>query len=176
MKQEIKFSEYSCRFHCPHFQSVGPILNETYYCMEKGKKGKRFLKKDLKRKPPEWCPLRLDPPVCRIYGLKDILGESMERDNRLSTDPDQVSWYFPMGHRYRFRMEVPLGKTAAQFYSAVKEEMVETVLGGVPVNTGELIEIDDGLSPVFFYVYNGATVLPAKVFGLKPDGKEDGRD
>ena len=94
MKQEIKFPEYSCRFHCPHFQSVGPTLNETYYCMKKGKKGKRFLKKDLKRKPPEWCPLRLDPPVCRIYGFKDILGESMERDNRLSTDPDQVSWYF----------------------------------------------------------------------------------
>lgn len=104
MKQEIKFPEYSCRFHCPHFQSVGPTLNETHYCMKKGKKGKRFLKKDLKRKPPEWCPLRLDPPVCRIYGFKDILGESMERDNRLSTDPDQVSWYFPIPpHAMKFR-------------------------------------------------------------------------
>lgn len=175
MKQKIKFPEYSCRFHCPHFQSVGSPLNETYYCMKKGKKGKRFLKKDLKRKPPVWCPLRLESPVCRIYGFKDVLGESMDRDNRLSTDPAGVSWYFPMAHRYRFRTVVPLGKTAEQFYVAVQEETVETVLGGVQVNNGELIEIDDGLSPVYFYVYNGATVLPAKVFGLKPGGKEGDR-
>lgn len=172
MKNKITFSEPDCRYSCPHFRSVGTLLNETYYCMKKGKNGKRFLKKELKHKPPEWCPLRIIPPVCRIYGFKDALGESMERDNRLSIDPDQMSWYFSMAHRYRFRIEVPLGMTAAQFYAAVKEEPVETVLGGVPVNNGELIEIDDGLSPVFFYVYNSATVLPAKVFGLKTDRKK----
>ena len=64
-KKKITFSEPNCRFGCPHFKSVGSVLNETCYCMKKGKKGRRLGKKDLKRRPPEWCPRRLKTPVCR---------------------------------------------------------------------------------------------------------------
>ena len=53
-KKKITFSEPNCRFGCPHFKSVGSVLNETCYCMKKGKKGRRLGKKDLKRRPPEW--------------------------------------------------------------------------------------------------------------------------
>ena len=32
-KKKITFSEPNCRFGCPHFKSVGSVLNETCYCM-----------------------------------------------------------------------------------------------------------------------------------------------
>ena len=148
-KKKITFSEPNCRFGCPHFKSVGSVLNETCYCMKKGKKGRRLGKKDLKRRPPEWCPRRLKTPVCRIYGFKDEMHEALELDNRLNFEPDKHDWYFPSSHHYQLQSEFPLGMTAEQFYNALQEEPVESVLNGTPLKNGELIEIDDGLaSPV----------------------------
>lgn len=168
MKQKkVTFPEPSCRFDCPHFKALGDMLNETCYCMKKGKKGKRFMKKDLKRKPPEWCPRRLKTPVCRIYGFKDEMQEALERDTRLSFEADKHDWYFPLAHRYQLRSEISLGMGAEQFYRAVQEEPLESVLNGTPLKNGELIEIDDGLTSQFFYCYDQRSVLPAKVFGLK---------
>lgn len=93
MSKKISFPEPSCRYHCPHFKSVGPSLNETHYCMKKGKNGKRFSKKDSKRKPPAWCPLRLNSPICRIYGFRNELQEMLAFDEWLSIDPAKVGWY-----------------------------------------------------------------------------------
>lgn len=165
--KKITFSEPNCRFGCPHFKSVGSVLNETCYCM---KKGRRFGKKDLKRRPPEWCPRRLKTPVCRIYGFKDEMHEALERDNRLNFEPDKHDWYFPSSHHYQLRSEFPLGMNAERFYNALQEEPVESVLNGTPLKNGELIEIDDGLTSHFFYCYSQSTVLPAKVFGLEHEG------
>lgn len=170
MPRKITFPEPSCRYDCPHFKVLGDLLNETCYCMKKGKNGKRLLKKDLKRRTPEWCPRRLKPPVCRIYGFKDKMQEALERDTRLSFDPGQHDWYFPLTHRYQLRCELPLGMSAEQFYRAVQEEPVESVLNGTPLVNGELIEIDDGLTSQFFYLYNRSTVLPAQTLGRKPKG------
>ena len=169
-KKKITFSEPNCRFGCPHFKSVGSVLNETCYCMKKGKKGRRLGKKDLKRRPPEWCPRRLKTPVCRIYGFKDEIHEALELDNRLNFEPDKHDWYFPSSHHYQLQSEFPLGMTAEQFYNALQEEPVESVLNGTPLKNGELIEIDDGLASHFFYCYSQSTVLPAKVFGLEHEG------
>lgn len=72
-----------------------------------------------------------------------------------------------MSHRYQVRQEISLGLTAEQFYTAAQEQTVDEILNGVPVQNGELIEIDDGLAPYFFYVYNQATVFPAKAFGME---------
>lgn len=174
MKKKLTFPEPNCRFDCPYFQSVGNVLNESCFCMKAGgKKGKRFRKKDLKRRPPEWCPRRLSPSVCRIYGFKDDLQESMERESWLSIDPKKQDWYFPKSYRYQFRCEMPLGMSAAQFYAAVQEDSIESVLNGLELKSGELIEIDDGLRSYYFYYYNSLTVIPAKVFGLKPPCKPE---
>ena len=167
MSKKISFPEPSCRYSCPHFKTVGSLLNETHYCMKKGKKGKRFLKKDSKLKPPVWCPLRLTSTVCRIYGFRDALQERLAFDEWLSIDPAKVGWYFPMSHRYQVRQEISLGLIAEQFYTAAQEQTVDEILNGVPVQNGELIEIDNGLAPYFFYVYNQATVFPAKAFGME---------
>ena len=140
-KKKITFSEPNCRFGCPHFKSVGSVLNETCYCMKKGKKGRRLGKKDLKRRPPEWCPRRLKTPVCRIYGFKDEMHEALELDNRLNFEPDKHDWYFPSSHHYQLQSEFPLGMTAEQFYNALQEEPVESVLNGTPLLYGTLGEI-----------------------------------
>ena len=132
-----------------------------------------FQKKDIKRRPPDWCPQRLKTSVCRIYGFRDALQESLDLDYRLALKLEKADWCFPMGHRYVLRHEFPLGMTAEKFYAAVQELVVDEVLNGTPVRNGELIEIDDGLAPYFFYVYNQATVLPAKVFGLKKEDHDE---
>ena len=173
MSKKISFPEPSCRYHCPHFKSVGPSLNETHYCVKKGKNGKRFSKKDSKRKPPAWCPLRLNSPICRIYGFRNELQEMLAFDEWLSIDPAKVGWYSPMSRRYQLRQEIPLGMTAEQFYTAAQELTVDEILNDVPVQNGELIEIDNGLTPYFFYVYNQATVFPAKVFGLEREARHE---
>lgn len=160
-------------FCCPECGAV--VMAEftqdgVSYCMKKGKKGRRLGKKDLKRRPPEWCPRRLKTPVCRIYGFKDEMHEALELDNRLNFEPDKHDWYFPSSHHYQLQSEFPLGMTAEQFYNALQEEPVESVLNGTPLKNGELIEIDDGLASHFFYCYSQSTVLPAKVFGLEHEG------
>ena len=98
--KKISFPEPACRFNCPHFKIVGAMLNETCYCMKKGRKGKRFQKKDIKRRPPDWCPQRLKTSVCRIYGFRDALQESLDLDYRLALKLEKADWCFPMGHRY----------------------------------------------------------------------------
>ena len=90
--------------------------------------------------------------------------------NRLNFEPDKHDWYFPSSHHYQLQSEFPLGMTAEQFYNALQEEPVESVLNGTPLKNGEVIEIDDGLASHFFYCYSQSTVLPAKVFGLEHEG------
>ena len=94
-------------------------------------------------------------------------------DEWLSLDPAKVGWYSPMSRRYQLRQEIPLGMTAEQFYTAAQELTVDEILNDVPVQNGELIEIDNGLTPYFFYVYNQATVFPAKVFGLEREARHE---
>lgn len=60
-------------------------------------------------------------------------------------------------------MELPLGKTAKQFHDSVQAEPLNDILPD-EVNTGEVVEIDDGLKPYFFYVLSYGTVIPLPYF------------
>lgn len=42
MSKKISFPEPSCHYSCPHFKTVGSLLNETHYCMKKGKRESAF--------------------------------------------------------------------------------------------------------------------------------------
>ena len=53
--------------------------------------------------------------------------------NRLNFEPDKHDWYFPSSHHYQLQSEFPLGMTAEQFYNALQEEPVESVLNGTPL-------------------------------------------
>lgn len=78
MTKKFTFSTPSC-LSCQYRMIVGGSVSETRYCtgFEK-KKPQRFRKSDPRIKPPKWCPRRLSPPICRIYGFVDKNSELME--------------------------------------------------------------------------------------------------
>ena len=71
----------------------------------------------------------------------------------------------PTPTHYKSREELALGKTAKQFYDAVQSEPLSDVLP-VEVHSGEIIEIDDGLQPYYFYVLDYASVIPLSYFPI----------
>ena len=71
----------------------------------------------------------------------------------------------PSASHYKIRIELPLGKTAKQFYDAVQVEPLPDVLPE-EVHSGEVIEIDDGLQPYYFYVLDYASVIPLTYFTI----------
>lgn len=162
------FPTPSCQYGCPYFHRAGDAHSGTYYCMKVGKTGRRFRKGDPKTKPPQWCPRRLPSPVCRIYGLKAPFYEALERESREAFDVKHMKYYFPMWHRYQLRCETDLHMAARPFYEAVQEEPLEAILH-TELTPGEIIEIDDGIKPYFFYCYDPYTVIPALIVGLNPE-------
>ena len=55
--------------------------------------------------------------------------------------------------------------TAKQLYDATMEEPLSDILPA-EVHSGEIIEIDDGLQPYYFYLLDYATVIPLPYFYL----------
>lgn len=148
---------------CPHYQVVGGI---TRYCNGfKRRKAKRFKSSDPKFKAPKWCPRRLSSPVCRIYGFRDEMSEYIEMINRMDYEMGRTKIISPSFTHYKFRAELPLGKTAKQFYDALQDEPLNDILP-VEVHIGEIIEIDDGLQPYHFYILDYGTIIPLPYFQL----------
>lgn len=71
----------------------------------------------------------------------------------------------PSASHYKVRTELPLGKTAKQFYEATMEEPLCDILPE-EVHHGEIIEIDDGLQPYYFYALDYGTIIPLPYFQL----------
>lgn len=162
--KKYSFPEGSCR-DCPNFSVVGGDLFGTRYCGGfPRKRPKRFKTSDPQYKAPKWCPRRLATPVCRIYGFLDEESRRMERLNREGFDPQKHGYIFPFHHHYKLRMEFPLSMTAAAFFKAVQNEAVEDVLPDKDLEYGEIIELDDGLKPYYFYYLSYSTIVPAMLF------------
>jgi hypothetical protein len=53
--------------------------------------------------------------------------------------------------------------TARQFFDSTQEGPLDGILPE-QVDSGEVIEIDDGLQPYYFYVLDHATVIPLTYF------------
>lgn len=160
MKKKYSFPEPSCQYGCEHFRKVGGSLNETRYCMNtKSRAGKRFKRTDPLFKIPKWCPKRIKP-VCRIYGLANEMSEWMERENRMNFCPEKSGYISTLERHYKFRLELPLGMTAMAFFEAAGNEPVEDILRGAGLQLGEIIEIDDGLKPYYFYYFSQSTLVP----------------
>ena len=157
---------------CQYHQLVGC----TRYCsgFPKKRKPRRFNKSDPKYKPPKWCPRRISPPVCRVYGF--VNSEAAVTDwllNREATAAksgnEQDVYRSDSEHHYKLRLELPLGLTAKQFYEAMEYEASTCVSTCAvseirnQVEYGEVIEIDDGLKPYYFY-YTTVRVIPLAHF------------
>ena len=163
MSKKYTFPVPGCR-ECPHHQQVGSILNETRYCAGfKRRKPRRFSRSDPASKAPRWCPRRISPPVCRVHGFKDERSEHMDLMWRTEYNAGRVKDISPAPFHYVPRTEIPLGMTARQFFEASQDVPLRNVLPE-EVCDGEIIEIDDGLQPYYFYVLDPATVVPLPYF------------
>lgn len=174
-KERCTFPEPYCP-GCQYHQVVEGMVSGTRYCngFPKKRKPKRFRKSDPKCKPPKWCPRLISPPVCRVYGFADEKSEFLEwRLNRKDYKPG--AHISPSESRYRLRCEADLRMTAKQLYDAMQRESVENIFSdaGMELEYGEVIEIDDGLKPYYFYYLNYGELIPLCFFDrsrVQPSG------
>ncbi len=166
-KQKCTFPGQNCP-NCPYHETVGV----TRYCsgFPKKRKAKRFRKSDPRYKPPKWCPRRISPPVCRVYGFVNedaaITDWLFNREAAVAESGNEQGAYRSVSaHRYKFRLELTLGLTAKQFYEAMQFGAHTCVTSEIrnQVEHGEVIEIDDGLKPYYFY-YASFRVIPLLYF------------
>lgn len=177
---------------CQYHQSVGGVVTGTHYCngFPKRRNPRRFRKSDPKYKPPKWCPRLISPPVCRVYGFvnqdAEITDWLLNREaTALESGDEQGAYRSVSEYRYRLRLELPLGLTAKQFYDAMEYEASNCVATCAvsdirnQVEYGEVIEIDDGLKPYYFY-YTSFRVIPlphfdrSRVQPAEPASSEEG--
>ena len=148
---------------CSYHQEVGCL---TRYCSGfKRRKPKQFRSTDPRFKAPKWCPRRISPPACRVYGFADEYAEYMDLILRMEYEAGRSKVLSPSPSHYRLRAELALGMTAKRFFDATQEESLDSILPE-KVDNGEIIEIDDGLQAYYFYVLNYATVMPLPYFHL----------
>ena len=168
MSRKYTFPVPGCR-ECPHHQRVGSLCCETRYCNGfKRRKPKRFGRSDPVFKAPKWCPRRITPPICRVHGFKDERSAYMDLLWRAEYHAGRLETVSPSPFHYAPRTEIPLGMTARQFFDATQEGPLADILPE-KVSDGEIIEIDDGLRPYYFYKLDYATVIPLPYFRLKGD-------
>ncbi len=115
------------------------------YCRG-GKKLRTFRPGDPKVYPPAWCPKRKNPAEYRVYAYMNVAvryyrGLFKEAGSSVS----------PSGYEYALRAEGSTGMAPAAFQMALKGQSPSELLG-IPVYTNDVIEIDDGLRPYFFFV------------------------
>ena len=78
-------------------------------------------------------------------------------------NPDEP-YIYPLGSHYTLRREMPISMNAKQFYQAAQSEPLEDILSDSDLALGEVIEIDDGLCPYYFYYLNFLRVIPVPFF------------
>ena len=142
-------------FGCPHeLHYNDPVPTKQFgvmmhigerFCIG-GKRARRFKGSDPKFYVPSWCPKRKSPCEVRIYTLKSardrFLHDQLAQDLGHSFSPD--------GHRYALRAQTRTQMTPKEFWTRCSTEPCEDLLD-IPVHCCEVVEIDDGLKPVFFY-------------------------
>lgn len=170
-KQGYKFPELSCH-SCEHHSIVGSSIFGTRYCAgAKKKKPKRFKSSDPTSKAPKWCPRRNSPIVWRVYTAAGEMEAFFIREDALRFREDTHQYIFPSAHRYRLAQEGITSLNAKAFYQAAAEESAEEALG-IQLNYSDVIEIDDGLQPYYFYCLRYATLIVAQLFDRAKVKKE----
>lgn len=161
MAKKYSFTEPGCA-SCPHYQQTGNSLLGTRYCggFPKKRKPRRFRSSDPQFKAPKWCPRRITPPVCRIYGFADEQSQAMDVLIRENFQPKRDRYIFPTPGHYRLQSEKRLNMNAKAFYNAAINGAVYDILSEDDVALGSVIEIDDGLKPYHFYYWGWSTVVP----------------
>ena len=174
MARKYSFPELKC-YECQFLQRMGSTLCETRHCdgFPKRRKPKRFRTSDPKIKAPKWCPRRLPKPICRIYGFADEMSELIDMYERSEGALKNADYISPLPYRYKLRLEFPLGMKAQAFYDEVKDGDIDSVLSDANLQLGEVVEIDDGLKPYYFYRLSWSKLIPVIHFDCAKVQKGD---
>lgn len=165
MAKKYSFPELECR-NCEHFQRVGDSIFGTRYCggFPRRRKPKRFSSSDPQYKAPKWCPRRLWPSVCRIYGFADEQSEFMDTFVRERIDLKRSPYAYPTESNYKLRHETIVPMKAKDFFESVSRGDLDDFLVEADIQMGEVIEIDDGLKPYYFYCMGWSRLVPVLLF------------
>ncbi len=165
MAKKYSFPEPGCG-SCPHLQYVGGNVLNTRYCngFPKKKKSRRFRSSDPKIKAPKWCPRRLPSPVCRVYGFANERSKAMDFLTSRHFDRKHDQYIYPSPYHYKLRLETPLGINARTFFERASHSDLDDFLMEADVSLGEVVEIDDGLHPYYFYYLSWGCFVLAPSF------------
>lgn len=140
-----------CEKYHIHLDKIAAVKNGVRlqpferYCFG-GKKPRLLRGKDANVKIPCWCPRRKDPCELRVYGFKSE-NEKLLHDQLCMSMGKEIS---PMPYRYTIRHEQTIGFSAYDFWRLCGTEP-ENELLPVQIELHEVLEIDDGIKPRFFY-------------------------
>ena len=147
----IKPSCIGCPHNYSHLDAIpqkkfGVMMHcGEHYCTD-GKRARRFKRSDPKIHVPQWCPKRKNPCELRIYALKSRHDRWMHNSLNCSLGKHfSVSAY-----RYALRYEGTIELSPYEFLKQGEQSPYDDLLP-VAVELYEVLEIDDGLKPVFFY-------------------------
>ena len=133
-----------CEGNLPQKVKGKTLIPGKRYCAG-DKRIRTFRAGDPKVYIPSWCPLRKSPYELRIYCIKNgfswMVHDLLCRKDKL---------IYPSPTDYAMRYEGTTDLTAVQFQQELKEHSARELLG-VDVHFEEVVEIDDGLKPYFFY-------------------------
>ncbi len=163
-----KFYVPSCAM-CPEMKKVGPAGYENRYCTGfPGKKQKRLPKNGLKKSVASWCPKQISPPACRVLGFVDEDSAMMEYVLNSNIREEKKDCIFPSAWKYKLRCTYPLEMRAKQFYEELQCRTMFSIFPDLDFSFGEILEIDDGHKPYYFYYVGDGRFIPAPLF----DGKQ----
>lgn len=161
---KINYRQPNCA-ECPALLRAQPFSDDRNYCNGfGGKKKKSMGKKVPTRKIMDWCPKRISPPTCRIFGFVDDNAASMEFEMHHSLMVSKDTHAFPSPFHYKFKQTYPLGLTAKAFCSMLETTPVSTLFPDYKFEFGEVIEINDGFKPYYFYFAGGSKFLTVLLF------------
>ena len=109
MAKRYSFPEPAC-MECRHHQYLGTVcpVRDTAAGFPNGKAPKRFRSSDPQRKAPKWCPRRLSPPVCRVYGFADEQSQVMDILSRNRFNPQEGAVIISVASsHYKLLLEKP---------------------------------------------------------------------
>lgn len=110
------------------------------------KRARKFKGRDPKMYVPSWCPRRKNPCEVRIYTLKSISDQLLH----YHLSQDLGGSFSPHAHRYALRAQTHTQLTPKEFWERCCTESSEDLLD-TSVHNYEVVEIDDGLAPTYFY-------------------------
>ncbi len=148
---------------------------ETRYCggFPKRRTPKRFSSSDPKVKAPKWCPRRIWPPIYRVYGFVNEQSRDMNVFTMEHFDPKKDRYISVFPWHYRMRLETSMPMRAKDFFGAAKCGDTEDFFEETDLQQGEIIEVDDGLTPYYFYFWGWSKLIPVFSFDCSKIQKDE---